>query len=178
IIWLLALSIKPLNKVFVVLFSPYLRKTKLLTEKNMLRHRRRTTLTFIMIAITTAFLIGMSVMMDSMRAGVNTTVNDFMGADIRVFTFNTPRSFEDGLINQYGVDDIMGVSHQNAQIQIDSDWIGHSLLDSEWNESIIMNVLDSAKVKEHTISTHHLKELNPLYYLKLMYNYPYKESLL
>ncbi|MBA7529741.1 hypothetical protein ES705_21940 [subsurface metagenome] len=153
IIWLLALSIKPLNKVFVVLFSPYLRKTKLLTEKNMLRHRRRTTLTFIMIAITTAFLIGMSVMMDSMRAGVNTTVNDFMGADIRVFTFNTPRSFEDGLINQYGVDDVMGVSHQNAQIQIDSDWIGHSLLDSEWNESIIMNVLDSAKVKEHMTKT-------------------------
>ncbi|GAG65176.1 unnamed protein product, partial [marine sediment metagenome] len=153
IIWLLALSIKPLNKAFVFLFSPYLRKTKLLTEKNILRHRRRTTLTFAMIAITTSFLIGMSVMMDSMRAGVNTTVNDFMGADIRVFTFNTPRSFEDGLINQYGVDDIMGVSHQNAQIQIDSDWIGHSLLDSEWNESIIMNVLDSAKVKEHMTKT-------------------------
>jgi len=153
IIWLLALSIKPLNKAFVVLFSPYLRKTKLLTEKNMLRHRRRTTLTFTMIAITTAFLIGMSVMMDSMRAGVNTTVNDFMGADIRVFTFHTPRSFEDGLINQLGVDDVMGVSHQNAQIQIDSDWVGHSLLDSKWNESIIINILETAKIKEHMTKT-------------------------
>ncbi len=153
IIWLLALSIKPLNKAFVILFIPYLRKTKLLTEKNILRHRKRTTLTFTMIAVTTSFLIGMSVMMDSMRAGIHTTVNDFMGADIRVFTFGTPRSFEDGLINQSGVEDVMGVSHQNAQIQIDSDWVGHSLLDSEWNESIIMNVLDTAKFKEHMTKT-------------------------
>ena len=153
IIWLMALSIKPLNKVFITVFSPYLRKTKLLTEKNILRHRRRTTLTFTMIALTTSFLIGMSVMMDSMRAGVNTTVNDFMGADIRVYTFNTPRSFEDGLINQSGVEDVMGVSHQNARIQMNSVWVGHSLLDSAWNESIIINVLDTAKIKEHMTKT-------------------------
>ncbi len=153
IIWIMALSIKPLNKAFVALFSPYLRKTRLLTEKNILRHRKRTTLTFIMIALTTSFLIGMSVVMDSMRAGVNTTVNDFMGADIRVYTFNTPRSFEDGLINQTGVDDVMGVSHQNAQIRIDSDWIGRSLLDTEWNDSIMINVIDTAKIKEHMTKT-------------------------
>ena len=153
IIWLMALSIKPLNKVFVKIFSPYLQKTRLLTEKNILRHRKRTTLTFTMIALTTSFLIGMSVMMDSMRAGVNTTVNDFMGADIRVYTFNTPRSFEDELIDLSGVDDVMGVSHQNVQIQIDSDWVGHSLLDSGWNESITINVLDTAKVKEHMTRT-------------------------
>jgi len=153
IIWLLALSIKPFNKVFVYLFSPYLRKTRLLTEKNILRHRRRTTLTFTMIAITTSFLIGMSVMMDSMRAGINTTVNDFMGADIRVITFNTPRSFEVGLLNQSGVDDVMGVSHQNAQIQIDGEWIGHSLLESEFNTSITANVVDTEKIKEHMTST-------------------------
>ncbi|MFX0082454.1 MAG: ABC transporter permease [Candidatus Hodarchaeota archaeon] len=153
IIWLLALSIKPLNKAFVVLFIPYLRKTRLLTEKNILRHRRRTTLTFTMIAVTTSFLIGMSVMMDSMRSGVNTTVNNFMGADIRVLTFNTPRSFEDGLINQSGVEDVMGVSHQNAQIQIGSDWVGHSLLDNVYNETIIINVLNTEKVKEHMTKT-------------------------
>ncbi|NHJ46168.1 MAG: FtsX-like permease family protein [Asgard group archaeon] len=153
IIWLLALSIKPFNKVFVYLFSPYLRKTRLLTEKNILRHRRRTTLTFTMIAITTSFLIGMSVMMDSMRAGIHTTVNDFMGADIRVITFNTPRSFEAGLLNQTGVDDVMGVSHQNAQIQIGSDWIGHGSLESEFNESITANVLDTEKIKEHMTKT-------------------------
>jgi len=153
IIWLLVLSIKPLNKAFVALFSPYLRKTKLLTEKNILRHRRRTTLTFTMIALTTSFLIGMSVMMDSIRAGIDTTIDDFMGADIRLYTFNTPRSFEEGLINQSGVDDVMGVSHQNAQIQIDSDWIGHSLLDSEYNTTIMINVLDAAKAKEHLTKT-------------------------
>ncbi len=152
IIWLLALSIKPLNKAFVVMFSPYLRKTRLLTEKNILRHRRRTTLTFTMIAITTSFLIGMSVMMDSMRAGVNTTVNDFMGADIRVIAF-TPRSFEDGLVDQSGVEDVMGVSHQNAQIQIEADWVGHSLLDSVYNQTITINVLDTEKVKEHMTKT-------------------------
>ena len=149
IIWIMALSIKPLNRAFVIVFSPYLRKTRLLTEKNILRHRRRTTLTFTMIALTTSFLIGMSVMMDSMRSGVNTTVNNFMGADIRVYTFKTPRSFEEGLINQSGVDDVMGVSHQNAQIQMNNDWIGRSLLDSEWNESIMINVIDTAKIREH-----------------------------
>ncbi|MFX0036234.1 MAG: ABC transporter permease [Candidatus Hermodarchaeota archaeon] len=153
IIWIMALIIKPLNKAFVKLFSPYLRKTRLLTEKNILRHRRRTTLTFIMIALTTSFLIGVSVMMDSMRSGVNTTINNFMGADIRVYTFNTPRSFEDGLINQSGVKDVMGVSHQNAQIQMNNDWIGHSLLDNEWNESIMINVIDTAKISEHMTKT-------------------------
>jgi len=153
IIWLLALSIKPLNKVFVIIFSPYLRKTKLLTKKNILRHRKRTTLTYTMIALATSFLIGISVMMDSMRAGIHTTVNNFMGADIRVYTYNTPRSFEDGLLNQSGVEDVMGVSHQNALIQIDSDWIGHSLLDSKWNQSIMINIIDPAKVKEHMTKT-------------------------
>ena len=153
IIWLLVLSMKPLNKAFVFLFSPYLRKTKLLTEKNILRHRKRTSLTFVMIALTTSFLIGMSVMMDSIRAGIGTTINDFMGADIRLYTFNTPRSFGEGLLNQTGVDDVMGVSHQNAQIQINNDWIGHSLLDSEWNESITMNIIDTAKIASHMTKT-------------------------
>ncbi|KKN15381.1 hypothetical protein LCGC14_0986640, partial [marine sediment metagenome] len=153
IIWLMALSIKPLNKAFIILFSPYLKRTKLLTEKNMLKHRKRTTLTYVMIAITTSFLIGMSVMMDSMRAGINTTVNNFMGANVRVYTFNTPRSFESELLNQTGVADIMGVSHQNAQINISGDWFGHSLLDSDWNETISVNIVDTDKIKEHMTST-------------------------
>ena len=149
IIWIIALSIKPFNKIFVFLFSFYLRKTRLLTEKNILRHRKRTTLTFVMIALTTSFLIGMSVMMDSISAGVFTTVDGFMGADIRVYTFNTPQDFEEGLIIQTGIEDVMGVSHQNVQVQIESDWIGHSLRDSEYNSTITINVLDTAKVKKH-----------------------------
>jgi len=153
IIWLMALSIKPLNKAFIFLFSPYLRKTKMLTEKNMLKHRKRTTLTYVMIALTTSFLIGMSVMMDSIRAGIDTTVNDFMGANVRVYTFNTPRSFESGLLNQTGVADVMGVSHQNAQININGEWVGHSLLDSDWNQSITANIVDTEKIEEHMTST-------------------------
>jgi ABC-type antimicrobial peptide transport system permease subunit len=153
IIWLMALSIKPLNKAFIMLFSPYLKKTRLLTEKNMLKHRKRTTLTYVMIALTMSFLIGMSVMMDSIRAGIDTTVNDFMGANVRVYTFNTPRSFESGLLNRTGVADVMGVSHQNAQININGDWVGHSLLDSDWNETITVNIVDTEKVKEHMTST-------------------------
>ncbi len=153
ILWLMALSIKPLNKAFIILFSPYLKRTKLLTERNMLKHRKRTTLTYLMIALTTSFLIGMSVVMDSIRAGIGTTVNGFMGADIRVYTFNTPRSFENGLLNQTGVADVMGVSHQNAQISINGEWVGHSLLDSDWNESVAVNIVDTEKIKEHMTST-------------------------
>lgn len=153
IIWLLALSIKPLNKAFVMVFSPYLRKTKLLTEKNILRHRKRTTLTYTMIALTTSFLIGISVVMDSMKAGVNTTVNNFMGADIRVYTYGTPRSFENGLLNQSGVDEVMGTSHQNALVNINGEWVGHNLLDSEFNQSIMMNIIDPVKIKEHMTKT-------------------------
>ena len=149
IIWLLALMIRPLNRVFILLFSPYLRKTKLLTRRNILRHPRRTILTFSMIALTTSFLIGMSLMMDSMREGVNTTVNDFMGSDVRTFTYNTPRSFESELLNISGVDSVMGVSHQNTQIKIEDNWIGHGLLESEYNTSITMNVIDAIGMKGH-----------------------------
>jgi len=153
IIWLLALVIRPVNRVFIFLFSPYLRKTKLLTQRNILRHPRRTILTFSMIAITTSFLIGMSVMMDSMREGVNTTVHNFAGSDARIFTFNTPRSLEADLLTLPGVDDISGVSHQNARIKIDDDWIGHSSLETQYNTSVSMNILDSVKMKDHLTQT-------------------------
>ena len=149
IIWLLSLLLKYVNKVFVFLFIPYLRRTKLLTEKNILRHPKRTVLTFAMIALTTSFLIGMSIMMDSMREGVNTTVYNFVGADARIYTYNTPRSFEDDLITQPGIEDVMGVSHQNARIQIEGEWIGHSSLDSDYNISISTNVIDPGDVKDH-----------------------------
>ena len=149
IIWILSLLLKYINRVFVVLFKPYLRKTRLLTEKNILRHPKRTVLTFIMIALTTSFLIGMSIMMDSMREGVNTTVYNFVGSDARIYTYNTPRSFEDELIAQPGIEDVMGVSHQNARIQIEGEWIGHRSLDSEYNTSISTNVIDPGDVKDH-----------------------------
>ncbi|GAG63325.1 unnamed protein product, partial [marine sediment metagenome] len=59
----------------------------------------------------------------------------------------------DGLINQPGVEDVMGVSHQNAQIQIDGDWVGHSLLESVYNQTITINVIDPAKIKKHMTKT-------------------------
>ena len=153
IIWCLATIIRYLNRAFIILWRPYLRKIKLLTEKNILRHPRRTILTFSMIALTTSFLVGISTAMDSMREGVNTTVNNFVGCDARIFTFNTPRSFETGIRNQTGVDDAMGVSHQNARIKIKDDWIGHSLRESEYNISIAMNIIDTIKMKEHMKKT-------------------------
>ncbi|KKM73670.1 hypothetical protein LCGC14_1408090, partial [marine sediment metagenome] len=149
IIWLLSLLLKYVNKGFVVLFKPYLRKTRLLTEKNILRHPKRTVLTFAMIALTTSFLIGMSIMMDSMREGVNTTVFNFVGSDARIYTYNTPRSFEDELDTQPGIEDVMGVSHQNALIQIEGEWIGHRSLDIDYNVSISTNVIDPIAIKEH-----------------------------
>jgi len=153
IIWLIALMIRPLNRGFIILFSPYLRKTKLLTKKNILRHPKRTILTFSMIALITSFLIGISVMMDSMREGVNTNVHNIVGSDVRIFTFNTPRSLEADLLTLQGVDDIMGVSHQNARIKIDDDWIGHSSLESQYNISISMNIIDAMKMKDHLSQT-------------------------
>jgi len=150
IIWLLSLLLKYVNRGFVVLFRPYLRKTRLLTEKNILRHPKRTVLTFSMIALTTSFLIGMSIMMDSMREGVNTTVNNFVGGDARIYTYNTPRSFEEDLISLQGIEGVMGVSHQNARIQIEGEWIGHSSLETEgYNTSISTNVIDTGDVKKH-----------------------------
>ena len=86
VIMIAAVFVRPLSKVIIVFFRPYLRQTKLLTQKNILRHRKRTVLTFSMISLTVSFLIGMSVMMDSMSAGVDTIVTDFMGSDVRVFT--------------------------------------------------------------------------------------------
>lgn len=148
-IWIMVLCIKPLNRMFAFFFSPYLQKTRLLTEKNILRHRRRTALTFTLITLTTSFLIGISVMMDSMRSGIDTTINDFMGGDIRVFTYGTPRIFEDGIINQSGVDDVMGTNYQNAQVQIEDELVGHSSLDDEWNKTITINILDTSKARQH-----------------------------
>ncbi|MFX1399300.1 MAG: FtsX-like permease family protein [Promethearchaeota archaeon] len=148
IIWVAAMCLKPLNKFVSILFAPYLRKTRLLTEKNILRHRKRTALTFIMIALTTSFLIGMSVMMDSIRAGIDTTIDNFMGSDIRVMSIDTPRSFETGLTNQTGVEDVMGVSNLNARLYLDDRWVGHALTDGVYNESVTVNMIDTEKIKE------------------------------
>ena len=148
IIWLLALMLKYLNRVFTILFLPYLRKTKLLTEKNILRHPKRTALTFSMIALTTSFLIGMSIMMGSMSQGVNTTVNNFVGCDARVYTLNSPKSLESEFLNIPGVDNVMGVSHQNARIKLEDEWLGHGSLESEYNLSIPLNIIDAESMKE------------------------------
>jgi len=153
IIWILALCLKPLNKVVVNIFKPYLRRTKLLTENNILRHRKRTALTFIMITLTTSFLIGISTMMASISAGIDTTIDEFMGANIRIYTYGTPRSFETDLLNYSGVDNVMGVSHQNARFLIDGDWIGHGYLESGYTESISVNIIDTKRIKEEMRDT-------------------------
>ncbi|MBN1801052.1 MAG: ABC transporter permease [Candidatus Lokiarchaeota archaeon] len=152
IIWFTALCLKPLNKFVVTLFRPYLRKTRLLTEKNILRHRKRTALTFTMIALTTSFLIGMSVMLESIRSGIDTSIGDFMGSDIRVIS-PTPRIFETGLQSISGVEDVMGVNSVNGQFLIDNTWIGHDSSETDYNETITVRVVDPAKIKEHLRDT-------------------------
>ncbi|MFX0070618.1 MAG: FtsX-like permease family protein [Candidatus Hermodarchaeota archaeon] len=152
-IWILALFVAPLTAGFIKLFGPYLKHTKLLTEKNVLRHRKRTVLTFSMIAITVSYLIAISVFMGSMRAGVHTTVTDVMGCDIRIFAANTPRDFRDNLIRQDGVEEAMGVSHQNARILDDDEWVGHTLLEKDYDEGVSVHILDTDIVKERMTAT-------------------------
>ncbi len=149
IIILTALLVRPLSKGLIHLFGPYLKQTKLLTEKNILRHRKRTVLTFSMIALTVSYLVGMTVSMDSMRAGIDTTVDDFMGCDARVFAFGTPRSLQDELLKIDGVDDVMGIRYQSAMVKVNGEWIGHGQLEEDYEYSININVIDTKKVKDH-----------------------------
>ncbi|TFG21642.1 MAG: FtsX-like permease family protein, partial [Promethearchaeota archaeon] len=155
IIALSAIFVGPITKVFIKIFGPYLKQTKLLTRKNVLRHRKRTVLTYTMIAITVSYLVSISVIMGSVREGVHTTVNNVMGCDIRVFAQNTPRSFEDELEDIDGIDDVMGVTFRNARI-FDEDrnkWIGHGQLEKDWDKSVTVHVLDPDKVKTHMTET-------------------------
>ncbi len=155
IIGLSAIFVAPITKGFIKIFGPYLKQTKLLTRKNVLRHRKRTVLTYTMIAITVSYLVSISVIMGSVREGVHTTVNNVMGCDIRVFAQNTPRSFEDELEDIDGIDDVMGVTFRNALI-FDEDrnkWIGHGQLEKDWDKSVTVHVLDPDKVEEHMKET-------------------------
>ncbi|MBY9006558.1 MAG: FtsX-like permease family protein [Candidatus Lokiarchaeota archaeon] len=149
VIILASLIIRPISKILVRAFAPYLKQTQLLTKKNILRHRKRTVLTFCMIALTTSYLIGMSVMLDSMRAGVNTTIDDLIGSDVRVFAFGAPRSIEADLSGIENVDEVLGVRYQNAMVYVDDQWVGHSQLETNYNVSININVIDTEKVEQY-----------------------------
>jgi ABC-type antimicrobial peptide transport system permease subunit len=96
-----------------------------------------------MIAITVSYLISLSVFMGSMRAGVATTVNDVMGCDIRIFIANAPRDFRDELKDEDGIEEVMGVTHGNARIWDDDEWVGHGLLEEDYDESVSVHVLDT-----------------------------------
>ncbi|KKM87032.1 hypothetical protein LCGC14_1273030 [marine sediment metagenome] len=148
VILILSLLLKYITRGFSLLFLPYLKKTRLLTEKNMSRNPKRTILTFSMIALTTGFFIGMNVMTNSLQKGIDTTVYNFTGSDIRIYSF-IPRTFEDDINIQSIVEDVMVVGHQNARIQIEGRWIGHSFFESEFNTSIFTNVINPEDVKEY-----------------------------
>ena len=153
IIGIMNLFVSPFTRVFIKLFSPYLKHTKLMTRKNVLRHRKRTILTFSMIALTTSYLIGLSVFMGSMNAGVQTTVNDVMGCDIRIWSYGTSLDFADKLEDQDGVEDVMGVTYQNVQIWDDDEWVGHGLLEEEWDVSVTANVVERKMMKQRMAGT-------------------------
>jgi ABC-type lipoprotein release transport system permease subunit len=155
IIGIMNLFVSPFTRVFIKLFSPYLKHTTLLTRKNVLRNRKRTVLTFSMIALTMSYLIGLSVFMGSMDAGVQTTVNDIMGCDVRIFSYGTSLEFSDKLESRDGVDEVMGVTYQNVQIWDDDrgKWIGHGLLEKEWDISITANVVEDKMMKKRMAGT-------------------------
>ncbi len=153
IIGIMNLFVSPLTRVFIKLFGPYLKHTKLLTRKNVLRHRKRTILTFSMISLTTSYLIGLSVFMGSMSEGVETTVNDVMGCDVRIFSYGTSLDFADNLEDQDGVDAVMGVTYQNVQILDDDEWVGHGLLEKEWDVSVTANVVEEKMIKKRMAGT-------------------------
>ena len=155
VIGLAAIFVGPLTKGLIGIFGPYLKQTKLLTKKNILRHHKRTVLTFAMISLTVSYLISISVTMGSFREGVKTTVNNVMGCDIRVFAQNTPRSFEDDLEDIDGVDDVMGVTFRNALL-FDEDrnkWIGHGMLEEDWDKSVTVHIIDPDMVEKHMTET-------------------------
>ena len=153
IIGLMDLFVSPFTRVFIKMFGPYLKQTKLLTRKNVLRHRKRTVLTFSMISLSTSYLIGLSVFMGSMRTGVETTVNNVIGADIRIFTYDTPLDFGAKLRSQDGVEDVMGVTYKNVQLWDDDEWVGHSVLEKEWDTSVTANVIEKSKMKKYMSET-------------------------
>jgi len=155
LIGLTAIFVAPISGTFIKAFGPYLKQTKLLTKKNILRHRKRTILTYSMISLTVSYLVGISVIMGSFREGIHTTVTDVMGCDIRVFAANTPRSFGDELEGVDGVKDVMGVSHGNVRIwdQTQDKWVGHGLLEKEYDESVAVHIMETDKVAEHMITT-------------------------
>ena len=155
IISITAIFVSPISRGFIKIFSFYLKQTKLLTKKNVLRHRKRTVLTYSMISLTVSYLVAISVIMGSFREGVHTTVNDVMGCDIRIFVGNSPRSLAGDLKDIDGVDDVMGASHQNALLfdEDKNEWIGHGLLEKDWDKSISVHVMETDTVEEHMVET-------------------------
>jgi len=153
IIGIMNLFVSPLTRVFIKMFGPYLKHTKLMTRKNVLRHRKRTILTFSMIALTTSYLIGLSVFMGSMSAGVETTVNDVMGCDVRIFSYGTSLDFADKLEDRDGVDEVMGVTYKNVQIWDDDEWVGHGSLEKDWDVSVTANVVEDKIMRNRMAGT-------------------------
>ncbi len=134
-IGLMALIIGPLTRGISTVFLPYLRQTKGLTQKNILRNRKRTALTFSMVAITLSFLIGMTILFDSMNAGFEYTVDDIMGSDIHLYTGNTPDDFEEDLNDYEEIQNIMGVKSVAVYIKSQNEWVGR-------DDIILANIMD------------------------------------
>ncbi|MFX1373058.1 MAG: FtsX-like permease family protein [Promethearchaeota archaeon] len=158
---LMALIINPLTRIASTIFLPYLRQTRGLTQKNILRNRKRTTLTFSMVALTLSFLIGMTILFDSMNAGFVYTADDILGCDIQLYTGNTPIDFKENLNDYEEIDNVMGVKSIDVFIKNQNEWVGHddniraNIMDIEsWKRSIDkINIIES-----HGLSTHELMD--------------------
>ncbi|MFX1391922.1 MAG: ABC transporter permease, partial [Promethearchaeota archaeon] len=83
------------------------------------------------------------------------TVDDVMGCDIRIFTANTPRTFEEELKDIDGVEDVMGISHLNIQLwhEDKNQWIGHGFIATDWDKSIRAHIIDTETIEDHMKAT-------------------------
>ncbi|MFX1311673.1 MAG: FtsX-like permease family protein [Promethearchaeota archaeon] len=158
---LMALIISPLIRIISSVFLPYLRQTRGLTQKNILRNRKRTTLTFSMVALTLSFLIGMTVLFDSMNAGFVYTADEMLGCDIQLYTGNTPIDFKEDLKAYEEIDNVMGVKSMDIFIKNQNEWAGH-------DDNIIANIMDMDSwkrsidkiniIESNGLSTHELMD--------------------
>ena len=137
--------IKPIIRLISVTLTPYLKKTRLLTEKNVLRHPKRTILTFWLIGLTTSYLIGMSIMIESLRAGFNATVDDSVGSDIQIYAFG-PTSLKDDLLDMEEIDQVLKSTIVNALIEVNGTVVGHNLNAERFNTTVSINVVDTTEL--------------------------------
>ena len=93
--------IRGAEKIFEYVLYPAFGKTSRLASKNFSRNLVRTTICFMLIAMTLSFIVALGGIQFSVNAGIEETVTSFFQSDIIVFSGTTPieREFWKELVN-------------------------------------------------------------------------------